>query len=55
MSPLTMGKITRKKRKNCFRATMITTSDVIKCRRNENFEDMDTERSIGKNDEFWFL
>ena len=29
-----------------------TTNGMVKCRRNVNFEEMDTERSTGKNDAF---
>ena len=29
--------------------------DVVKCRRNITFEEMNTELSTGKNDGFWLL
>ena len=29
--------------------------DMVKCRQYMNFEEMDTESSTGKNDEFWLL
>ena len=29
--------------------------DMMKCRRNVNFEEIDTEPSTGKNDGFWLL
>ena len=28
--------------------------DIVKCRRNMNFEEMDTEPSIGKKDGFYY-
>ena len=31
---------------------MITTKDMVKCRRNKNFEGMDTELSTGKMMDF---
>ena len=53
-SAVTMGKITRKKCQNYFRVTTITTNDMhmVKCCRNKNFEELDTERSTGKNNGF---
>ena len=38
------GKITRKEMSKLF--------DMVKCHRNVNFEEIDTERSTGKNEEF---
>ena len=29
--------------------------DMLKCHQNVNFEEMDTEHSIGKNGRFWLL
>ena len=43
-----MIKSHEKKRQNYFRVTAITTNDMVKCRRNVNFEEMDTERSTGE-------
>ena len=43
-----MVKSHEKKRQNYFPVTTITTNDMVKCRRNVNFEDMDTERSTRK-------
>ena len=42
----------QKKCKNYFPVTMITTKDMVKCRRNKIFEGMDTELSTGKMMDF---
>ena len=47
-----MVKSHEKKCRNYFRVTMITTSDMVKCRGNVNFEEMDTQRLTGKMMEF---
>ena len=47
-----MVKSHERKCRNYFRVTAITTSDMVKCRGNVNFEEMDTERLTGKTDEF---
>ena len=38
-----------------FSKLSLRYNDMVKCRRNVNFEEMDTERSTGKNNEFWLL
>ena len=48
-----MGNPHEKKYRNYFRVTTITTNNTVKCRRNVNFEEKNTERSTGKNDGFW--
>ena len=47
-----MVKSHEKKCQNDFPVTTITKSDMVKCRRNVNFQEMDTERSTGKNNVF---
>ena len=47
-----MIKSHEKKCQNYARATMISSNNMVKCRRNVNIEEMDTERSAGKNDAF---
>ena len=47
-----MGNPHEKKYRNYFRVTTITTNNTVKCRRNVNFEEKNTERSTGKNDGF---
>ena len=42
----------QKKCKNYFRVTMITTKDMVKRRRNKNFEGTYTELSTGKMMDF---
>ena len=41
LSPVTMVKLHEKKCQNYFRATTIITNDMVKCRRNVNFKEMD--------------
>ena len=45
------GKITPKEMSKLFSCDY-NRYDMVKCRRNVNFEDIDTESSTGKNDEF---
>ena len=47
-----MVKLHEKKFQNYFRVTTITTNDMMKCRLNVKFEEMDTERSTGKMMDF---
>ena len=47
------GKITRIEMSKLFSYDYLTTRySIAKCRFNVNFEQIDTEPSIGKNDEF---
>ena len=46
------GKITRIEISKLFRYDC-DHYDMVKCRWNMNFEEIDTEPSIGKNDGFW--
>ena len=38
--------------KTFFSKLSLRYGDMVKCHPNVNFEEMDTERSAGKNDEF---
>ena len=49
------GKMTRKEMPFFFLKLSLRYDDMVKCRRNVNFEEMDTEHSTGKNDKFWLL
>ena len=48
------GKITRKKMSKLYSCDY-DHYDMVKCRRNMNFEEIDTEPSTGKHDGFWTL
>ena len=54
-SPVTIVKLHEKKCQNYFHVTKITMNDMVKCHWNMNFEEIDTERSAGKNDGLWLL
>ena len=45
--------MTRKEISKLF--SQINCYDMVKCHRNVNFEETDTERSTGKNDGLWLL
>ena len=53
-----MGKITQKEMSKLFSldhdvySSFLAAKDMVKCRRNVNFEEMDTQLSTGKRDGF---